>query len=237
MRVLCMKGLVAGVFLTVSMGIASAFIQGPDYPPPGGVTWSGSGSGTSGTATWNYSNFDVSGLDSLYFGLNQVDYGAIGAGLNNTADAFSLYSVSGTTAEWHASTTWYNGSSNVPASTRLVMTVGNLGPNPWTTDLASIGLDTGFGDLGAVVDNSSGSNFTLDWKIEADTGSGWQAINSVQQYLSHDGFTRTNFATGFYSELTAVPEPTTLIVWSLLGLTVSVIATNARFCRQGYGGG
>ena len=200
---------------------------GPVYPPPGGVTWNGSGNGLTGTATWNYSNFDVSGLQSLYFGLNQVNYGAIGAGLNNVANPFTSVSVSGQTATFSASTSWLNPSTLVTqaASTRLVMTVSGLGANPWTTNLASIGLDnTGtYGNLFAVVDNSSGQNFTLNWAIQANTGSGWQAINTVQQHSSHTGFTRSNFATGFYyDEVQGVPEPSSLLMLASGGLIGAV---------------
>lgn len=97
------------------------------------------------------------------------------------------------------------------------MTITGLGATPWITDLASIGLDVGFGDLGAVADNSSGADFTLTWKIEANVGSGWQAINNISQHISHDGYTNTSFATGFYS---AVPVPAAVWLFSsgLLGL-------------------
>ena len=209
----CLIGLMASASQAASVG--------PDYPPPGGVTWTdGGGNGLIGTKTWNYSAFDVSGLNALYFGLNQIDYGAIGAGLHGAADAFTLFTVSGTTAEWRASTTWANDVTNVhgPAATRLLMTVTGLGANPWITDLASIGLNVGFGDLGAVVDNSSGSNFSLDWSIQAKTGSVWQGINTVQQNLDHTGYTKSNFATGFYSQASSVPEPTSLALLSGLGV-------------------
>lgn len=111
------------------------------------------------------------------------------------------------------------------------MTVNGLGANPWITNLASIGLDdTGaFGNLGAVVDNSSGLDFTLGWKVEANTGSGWVPINSVLQTAAHAGYTETNFATGFYYELPAsVPEAGALAVWSILGLAAGLAVRRKR---------
>lgn len=217
--------------LVVLTSVANAAIQGPTYPAPGGNSFSGNGvSGANGTAIWNYSGFDTNGFDSLYFGLNQTDHGALGAGLDGVANPFSLHAISGNTAEWRANTSWFvsTGGPHVPATTRLVMTVTGLGATPWITDLASIGLDTGFGNLGAVVDNSSGLDFTLAWKVEANTGSGWQAINSVPQHASHNGYTRTSFATGFYYTEAAVPEPTTLAVWSLLGLSTGIVVYRRR---------
>lgn len=211
-------------------GNANAAIMGPDFPPPGGVNWSSSGvNGTEGTAIWNYSGLDVTGLDSLYFGLNQVGYGPVGVGLDGLVAPFVFGSVSGQTAVWNGSTTYFDGTSNPPADTRLTMTVTGLGATPWVTDLASIGLDdTGtFGILGAVVDVSSGSDFVLTWKIEAKIGNGgFQPVNGssgIQQFPGHDGDTRTNFATGFYSEATAaVPEPASLLTFSGLALGIGL---------------
>ncbi len=212
-------------FFSVS---SHAVTVGPVYPAPGGNVWNGSGNGTSGTATWDYSNFNTSGLDALYFGLNQVDYGPAGAGLDGSLTAFTFSGISGQTATWEATTTWYNSVNLNPtaANTRLLMTVTGLGATPWTTDLTSVGLDdTGtFGVLGAVVDNSAGLDFTLLWSIEADTGSGWQSIQSVLQHNTHDGDSVSSIATGFYSVAT-VPVPAA--VW-LFGSAIGLLGWMRR---------
>jgi hypothetical protein len=195
-------------------------LVGPSYPPPGGVDWSGNGvNAADGTAVWNYDNFNANAFNELYFGLNQLDYGPAGAGLSGTADTFSLFGVSGQTAEWRANTTWFNPGTqaNQAAETRLTMTVTGLGATPWITDLASIGLDVGFGDLGAVVDNSNGLDFVLTWNIQANTGSGWQTINSVLQDISNTGDTRSSVGTGFYSAV-PIPAAAWLFGSGLLGL-------------------
>ena len=62
---------------------AQAVPIGPTYPASGGNNFtSNSVSAADGTAIWSYSNFDVSGLNKLYFGLDQMTYGPAGAGLN-----------------------------------------------------------------------------------------------------------------------------------------------------------
>ena len=43
-------------------------ITGPSYPPPGGVTFSSSGNFRTGTATWNYSNFNSAQYGQLWWG-------------------------------------------------------------------------------------------------------------------------------------------------------------------------
>lgn len=223
MNIKSLSSLLCTFSLIISFN-SNAAVVGPDYPPPGGNTWVGNGvSGADGVAIWTYSNFDTNAFSELYFGLNQVDYGALGAGLNGSVDAFSLHSVTGTTAEWRASTQWLNPTTLVlqAAQTRLTMDISGLGVNPWITDLASIGLDDVgmFGDLGVVADNSAGLDFTLNWSVQADTGSGWQSINSVQQHITHDGYTRSSVGTGFYS-VSAVPVPAAIWLFGsgLLGL-------------------
>ncbi len=200
------------------------------YPAPGGNSWSGNGvNGPDGTAVWEYSGFNTGGVSSLYFGLNQTSYGTLGARLHGAADPFTSIGVSGTTATWSGTTTWkiHNSPSDqhILVNTRLLMTITGLGANPWIEDLASIGLDT-FGFLGAVVDNSAGQDFTLQWAIQADVGNGWQAINSVQQAWDHNGMTRSSFATGFYYEpAQSVPEPGTL---AMLALGFVAVGTRRR---------
>ncbi|WP_422041269.1 hypothetical protein [Roseibium sp.] len=209
--------LIVGAFcasMTIGSIGAQAAPAGPVYPAPGGNNFSGNGvSGANGLAVWNFSNFDTSGLSELYYGLNQVDYGPTGAGLNGSADPLNFSGVSGTTATWTGTTTWLNSINLNPtnAATRLTMTVSGLGANPWITDLASIGLDEigTFGALGAVVNNSAGQDFTLSWAIQADVGNGWQALNSISQHPTQDGKTRSSIATGFYS-VSVVPLPAAL---------------------------
>lgn len=212
-----------------SLGSHAATI-GPVYPAEGGNVWVGNGvSAADGVAIWNYSNFDVSGVTGLYFGLDQVSiYGPAGAGLSGSPDAFVFDGASGQTATWTALTIWddpNSGGGVAPATTRLEMTITGLGANPWITNLASVGLDdTGtFGALGAVADNSAGADFVLTWTIMADTGSGYIPINDVQQPAGppYDQ-TRSSVATGFY-HTSAVPLPAAawLFISALGGLVVA----------------
>jgi hypothetical protein len=88
------------------------------------------------------------------------------------------------------------------------MMITGLGATPWITDLASVGLDDTdlYGELGAVVDKPAGLDISTLWSIEANTGNGWQGINTVQQHQSNDGKTHSSIGTGFYS-VAAVPVP------------------------------
>ena len=199
------------------------------WQPPGGVTWNNTGGGnvTEGGTTWSYTNFDTSQFDQLYWGLNQLDYGPAGAGLDGTLTDFSFISVSGNTATWAGATTWYDsidGTTPIDATIRYQMTL--VGGGSWITDLASIGLDgsAGYGDLGAVA-NIGGADFSVELIMEADLNNdgNWIALNGpggVQQHSSRDGATRSSFATTFYyTEPSPVPELGSLALFGL-GLLV-----------------
>lgn len=225
------------VFIAALAAPSYAAPVGPTYPAPGGNDFASTGGpgAQAGGVTWSYSNFDVSGLSALYFGLDQLN-GPVGAGLSGTADPFSNFDgVSGTVATWSGTTTWYdhqNGTNPSTVATRLTITITGLGSTPWVTDLASIGLDSGFGDLGAVVDNSSGSDFSMHWAVESDADGGWKALNDVRQHSSRDGQTITNFGTGFYyEEASAVPE----INGAQLGIALTLLLSLVLLYREREG--
>lgn len=220
--------LICALLLSASVNVHAATL-GPLYPAPGGHDFVNTGgiSGANGTAIWGFSNFDPASFDTLYYGLDQLSYGTAGAGLDGTLTPFTFSGVAGQTATWGGTTTWYDDVTLVAtaSTTRLQLTITGLGATPWITDLSSVGLnDIGtFGDLGAVADNSSGLDFVLQWTIEADTGSGWEAINTVQQSSAHEGDTRSSIATGFYyTAPSAVPIPAAgwLFGSALLGLGI-----------------
>ncbi|PHS11067.1 MAG: hypothetical protein COA78_10475 [Blastopirellula sp.] len=227
---------VACVAVMLTVGQVQAALLGPVYPAPGGNTFSGNGvSGADGLAIWNLGGFDTNEFDSLYYGADNVNYGPNGAGLDGSANSFFFTGASGQTATWASNTLWriHNspGGSHSGASTRLTMTVEGLGANPWI-DANSVGINIGtYGDVGVVVDNSAGVAFTVKWEIEANTGSGWQALNSVLQHSDHNGRTRSSFATGFYSTepvVDTVPEPTSMAIFGIGALCMGAGAARRR---------
>jgi hypothetical protein len=207
----------------------AAPIQSATWQAPGGTTWSGSGGITEGGATWNYSGFDTNSFDDLYWGLDQTNYGTLGAGLDGNLSLFSLVSIAGTTATWYASTTWYHSVTLVSTASTIRLTM-DLTAGSWTSDLASIGLDDigVFGDLGAVA-NVGGNDFSVDIGIEANTGSGWQNLNGpsgVQQHIDNDGDSVSSFATTFYyTEPQSVLEPSIL---ALMGVGLAGLGFTRR---------
>ena len=202
---------------------AHAVLIGPSYPAPGGTTFASTGavaSGADGVAVWEYSGFDTGAFDTLYFGLNQADHGALGAGLDSSVHPITFSSVSGTTATWGVTTPYTSpggpgnlaaGSYSIPLELR--MTITGLGPAPWV-DALTLGITDA--NVGVVADNSAGADFTLNWEIVAFLSpalGGWVPINSVAQGPP-GGQTQSSFATGFYHTV-AVPEPSAFLFGSL----------------------
>lgn len=73
LRVSASLGIVLAATMIFGQGAVAQVVY-DGYPPPGGVTASGSGSAISGVRTWNYSGFNTSAYGSLYYVIDQFTY-------------------------------------------------------------------------------------------------------------------------------------------------------------------
>lgn len=204
---------------------ASAAIvpMGPLYPAPGpsAFVWDGSFAGSAAGAGYSYSNFDVTGLTGLYQGLwdPSVDPSA---SLDGTPDHLTFSGATATTATFSGTTTWTDPSNstvhtNVPIKLDITVTAG---PVSWVT-LPIVGIDFDPA-LGAVLDNSTGADYSLNLLFSADVGGGYQAINTINQLGG--GLTTSSVGLGFYT----VPEPTS---FGLAGLAFAA-TLGGRWLRR-----
>ncbi len=196
---------------TAQIAAAAIIPAGPAYPPPGGVTFGSAGTnpGDAGGFTYIFTGFDVSGLANLWYGVDLTYPPA--AALDGSLDAMTFSGVSGSTATWDGTTDWDDpsvaGGGTVSVPTRLELTVSG-GPS-WVT-LPIPGYT--FPAIGAVIDNSAGSDFSLNFIFTADTGGGgYVPINTIQQ-VPPGGQTLTSVGFGFYS---VVPEPSSIAMAGL----------------------
>ncbi len=185
--------------VAVTMG-AEAALTGPAWPPPGGVnyTMTGTSIGDPGGVTFSFSNFNPSQFNDLFWGLWNGGYPQMA--LDNSLDPLSFYYRTGGTAAWAGTTTWFHHETGVATSVQTILYagVGGLGSDPWVLAGDVPGLDPG---LGAVVNTAGGLDFTVNLQamawIEGDSY-GYRPINSIPQSAGHGGWTRTEFAGGFY---------------------------------------
>ena len=196
---------------------ATAALVGPVDPPPGGYTFTNIGgvSGTEGLAVWGHTGFTSSAFADLYYGLDQSTYGTLGAGLAGSLLPFNYVGASGQTATFTLISPYISpgGTGDPPSGNypvRLEMTVTGLGATPWV-DAVSLGLPA---DVGAVVQNTAGLDFTLSWQMQADMGSGYIPLNGPGGVPQNGGGTVSSFATGFY--YAPVPEASSFLFSGLI---------------------
>ncbi len=220
----------SAALLICSAPSASAVLVGPG-PAPGGSTFTNTGgvSGTETLATWDFSGFTPSAFTELYYGVDQVNYGPLAAGIDGTLNPMAYIGASGTTATWRvdAPYTSAGGSGDPPDGSypiTLTLTVTGLGPSPWV-DATSLGLPA---DVGAVADNSAGLDFTLNWEVTVDMSPnsiGVVPLNGPGGVPGPGGHTAFSFASGFYS----VPEAGSFLCMTMVGC---LVATKRRRSEQ-----
>ena len=87
-------------------------IIGPVFPPPGGVTFSRNpptgSAGEAGGVTFNFSGFDFTQYDRLWWGpanIRAAMDGSTSAAVNSPGETLTFGSLSGDIATWTGSTT------------------------------------------------------------------------------------------------------------------------------------
>lgn len=190
------------------------------YPPPGGVTLNFAGAaspGDAGGSSFVFTGFDNSAFTALYWGTydDNSTGNSVTAGLDGTAAALAFSSSSGTTATWTGLTTYTNPhtlvtTSNVPIE--MIVSISGLGASPWVPAVP-LGLPAG---MGAVVDDSTGADFTANVQFLANVGGGFVALNSID---NGGGLTNSSISGGFFSP---VPEPASFVLCGSLLATVLV---------------
>lgn len=229
------KTVAAAVLSMLVAGVAAAAPIGPGYPPPGGVTWSGSGAGPgqTGGMTWSYSGLSQPGnFSSLWWGPTAATTGPLtssGTGSNSQpVTGWSQIGLNNNQAALLFSNPWFIDlamTADISVPVRILLTVTDLSDNPvGLIDAISVpGISGAVGPLLDVV--GSGlvtTGFKANFEYQAYYG-GWIATDTFFNTLQTTctGCVLKSFSAGFWHEPpVAVPEPATQLILgtSLLGL-------------------
>lgn len=202
------------------------------FPAPGGTSFNSSGTGPGdGVRTWSYSGFDNSAFSELYWGLapsTTIFSRLSGSGAGST---MTFAGISGNVATWSGTGYYLNNLLQPQTTPTLFRATVNSAATPWVL-ASSVGLPAA---LGAVIDNSTGLNYSLNLEFLAWNGS-WIPLNTFGTAYDHGSAsprTITSIGGGYYSAepiLVPVPEPSTYLAGALLLLPFA--ATTVRKLRK-----
>lgn len=201
---------VASCFVLLASGVAghADVVASPGvYPAPGGTTFSGSGSAASGVRTVNYSGFDDSAYNQLWWGP------VVAASMNGAANTLNSVSISsdGLTATWTGQT--YVNGVNYTGYVDLEFVASITSGATWVP-AASAGISGPLAVLEIVNENS----FSMTQQFLANSGSGYQPFltvnNAAHPFTSGLALTSVS-GQFFYTDpvASAVPETST---WAML---------------------
>jgi len=208
------------VILAATTGIAQAEVPSyAGFPPPGGVTYSGSGSATSaGGRTWSYSDFNPTAYGDLFYTVttpilsfqnSATDTLSFNAGLSDLASGLAVWT--GATQVQLSNYSWQT------IYTEFKLTVKDFGNIPLAlTSGSSVGLL----GLGAVLDVNGNFKATFEFLASTTNGSGYQAARTLYDGLSRltSGQLSSSAGGAFYATA-PVPEPETYAMFAVgLGL-------------------
>jgi hypothetical protein len=214
-------------FALATASVASASTIGPVYPAPGGSTLAlplvGEAAGNAGGRTYVFTGLNTSAYSDLYWGVWDPAFPAASlSGLIDPYETMAFSSISGNVVTWTGTTDWNDATPPlggiVPVATKLEISLVSGGT--WVS-AASLGLNPALGYLVDV----SGNAFTTNILFSANTGSGFQPINTVQQFVSNAN-TKTSFSGAFYYEPVGVPDAAG--TFGLLSLAVAGLAAARR---------
>lgn len=219
------------LFLGIS-ALSYANLIGPDWPAPGGTTYTATGLGIAhdGGRTFSYSGFDFSASDDLYWGLS-ADFDQVISLTNRISSPFEVLEIdtfTGNQAEWRG-ISWLDNANTGNLDSVLTRLVIDLTGDASFVDSSS--LDTR--ELEPLAFVTGDFQAQLVGEISQDNGTTWHAIDPYfDSYQTQPGDQYSiNIGGAFYSTpaTAPVPEPATTL---LIGAGVAGLLGTSRLRRK-----
>lgn len=244
-------GLALAGWLFAGRAIAAIALDGgPTMTPFGGGGWSG-GSGNIGTGTgltWDYSGLDLSQSAHLYWGLSNQDLYPVSPptglslgpdGLISGSELFGASDfsrLSATKAVWSGTSSlrdYQGGTLHIHSDVKTRLTITVTGTGDWVVDDS---LNTGFAYTEALWEITGGTSFSVTLLAEffnPHTNSWVPYLTGYDSLTSPPDTPTVSVTAGWYYEENPipsgdVPEPSTLLIWSLLG----AVGASSRWLRK-----
>lgn len=230
MKTISAPATVATLALTLAtLHVHAAAPTGPVFPPPGGVTFSGSGpSALSGTRTGSYSGFDLSATGDLYFTIDPIRL-AMDAAIDSAGETLSLNlglsNLAAGLAVFTGNTRVISFGNPIAVNTRFTMQALDAGNAPLAL---ATNVDIGGGALPVLL---VGGNYKIQTSFQAAYASNNVYTSATSLFdgtvgkSPAGGQLLSSTSGGFYYTAAPVPEPGT---WALFGLGLALTGAAAR---------
>jgi PEP-CTERM motif len=213
-----LAALASSTFLTA--GHADVLVGPGVYPPPGGVSFVGSGSSPDvGTHTNSYTGLNPSAYNQLWWGPANI-YATMDG---NQSNFLTAVTASGLTATWTGTTSIFGGLYNGPVSVEFIATIVS-GASGWI-DPSTVGISGGPTEVAQL----TGTSFVVNEQFLARIGNSGSYTAFTPFFNGEQGGPNADF-TGFTGEffytdpVASVPEPST---WAMMILGFAGIGFTA----------
>ncbi len=212
-----MKLLVVLSLMALGSTARSATLAGPEYPPPGGVTFapSGAGSGIGLGKTFSYSNFDATKYGQLYWGpVSILNVNNVG---ETPATNMAFAGLVGEFYEFDSTAAW----SYDSIQTGLVQL-----PTKFLLSVIGLGTENTEASLGATTNPSYPlfqvtGNYSATFVFQVFYNSAWTPVRDFQNAHNNLGNTQVQTSVNFaFFNTDAAPEPGT---WAMFGIGVALL--------------
>jgi hypothetical protein len=229
-----LSGAVAVLAAVFISGTALAdTVTGPDFPPPGGVAYVGSGGATDGAGghTFTYTGFDPSAYGSLYFTMDDAG-GNLSLTGHGTTSGSDLLTYNAALSNLPGGIAVFSGQTTVPVTsgtqtvfTEFVLTLTSSGsPVPLVSAASIAGMPAADGAALQITPSiasagfSANSQFLMSYSSSGGFEDAVDFYNAIPNKTDSTGSAlQANSSGAFYASPVPLPDSAWLLLSALVG--------------------